>query len=99
MAVMMSLAAGLTQRDDALPLAFESNIGSFFRDCRHDIGSFDFRSGRHRHAFGHSHGLERGDALLAGIFNHPFERRDCLCHRLLHQLSFREHVRTAAWNP
>ena len=92
-------ASGSTRRADALPLAFEAEVGLLLRDCRHDVSSFDVGSSWDRDAFRDGHRFDCGDTLLASIFDHPFEGGDCLCHRLLHQLTLGDDIRTAPRNP
>jgi hypothetical protein len=93
------LATGSTRRADAQPLAVEFDVGLLLRDRRHDVGSFDVWSSGDRDAFRDRDRFNRGDALLAGIFDDPLERRDSLCHRLLHEFTLSDDIRTAARDP
>ena len=70
---MRRLTTGSTRRADALPLAVEFDVGLLLRDRRHDVRTFDIRSRRDRDTYRDSDRFDRGEALLAGIFDHPFE--------------------------
>ena len=70
---MRRLTTGSTRRADAQPLADEFDVGLLLRDRRHDVRTFDVRSSGDRDAFGDHDRFDRGDALLAGIFDDPFE--------------------------
>ena len=70
---MRRLTTGSTRRADAQPLAVEFDVGLLLRDRRHDVRTFDIWSRGDSDAFGDHDGFDRGDALLAGIFDYPFE--------------------------
>ena len=70
---MMRHKASETRRADAQPLAVEFDVGLLLRDRRHDVRTFDIWSRGDSDAFGDHDGFDRGDALLAGIFDYPFE--------------------------